>query len=63
MTFLHELFARAWELITTGVLLLAVVAIFAGRGAPADPDDEECDDTAAWDRGHDQWIDEQMGVW
>ncbi|MEU2013056.1 hypothetical protein [Nocardia sp. NPDC019302] len=24
---------------------------------------EEFDDTAAWDRGHDQWIDEQTGVW
>lgn len=63
MTFLHELFARAWELITTGLLLLAVVGIFAGRGAPADPDDEEYDDTESWDRGHEQWIDEQMGVW
>ncbi|MGW4718919.1 hypothetical protein [Nocardia sp. NPDC004260] len=23
---------------------------------------EEFDDTAAWDRGHDQWVDEQTGV-
>lgn len=63
MTFLNELFARAWELITTGLLLVVVVGIFAGAGASADPEDDEFDDTAAWDRGHDQWIDEQMGVW
>ncbi len=26
------------------------------------PDGEEPDVTAAWDRGHDQWVDEQTGV-
>lgn len=41
MTFLNELAARAWELITAGVLLLVVVGLFAGAGAPSDPEDGE----------------------
>jgi hypothetical protein len=37
------------------------VAIF---GFEHDEDDagEEFDDTAAWDRGHDEWIDREAGV-
>jgi hypothetical protein len=70
VTVLSELLARAWELITIGVLLGVGICAVAGvpdefSGAPAEPDDEleEFDDTAAWDRGHEQWVDEQMGVW
>ncbi|MCC3333536.1 hypothetical protein [Nocardia abscessus] len=69
MTLLNELLARAWELVTIGVLLGVGICAVAGlpsefSGAPAEPEDEpeEFDDTAAWDRGHDQWVDEQTGV-
>jgi hypothetical protein len=61
VSYLDDFAARTWELIATGFVLLVVVGIFAGAGAPADPE-EEFDDTAAWDRGHDEWIDREAGV-
>lgn len=41
------------------VLWQWAVAIFSFE--PEDEDDEE-DDTAAWDRGHDQWVDRAVGL-
>lgn len=63
-----ELLAEAWKTVTAGVLAGVIVAIVGQRReddfscAPADPEDDE-DDTAAWDRGHDQWTDREAGIW
>ncbi|MGW4715549.1 hypothetical protein [Nocardia sp. NPDC004260] len=68
MTFLSDLLAYAWELIAAGFIAGALSCIWLGQGrdysgAPVEDEElEEFDDTAAWDRGHDEWVDEQTGV-
>ncbi|WP_280474809.1 hypothetical protein [Nocardia asiatica] len=62
-----DLFANAWELIAAGFIAGVLACIWLGQGrdysgAPVE-ESEEIDDTAAWDRGHDQWIDREAGVW
>lgn len=62
---LADLIARGWEFVTAGVLLAAVIGIFAGSGdtfscAPADSD--ERDEGVLMDDAHDRWIDEQNEV-
>lgn len=59
-----DLLGRAWQLIAAGVLLAVIVAICLGPGDDYScaPTDEDEDDTAAWDRGHDEWTDRDTGV-
>lgn len=66
-----ELLGDAWKTVAAGVLAGVLVAIIGQRRdddyscAPAGDDDAEQieDDTAAWDRGHDQWTDREAGIW
>jgi hypothetical protein len=41
--------------------LIGSVIWYVLANIPAFEDEE--DDTAAWDRGHDEWIDRSAGVW
>jgi hypothetical protein len=67
-SFWEDLLGGTWELVTAGFIGLVLVGIWLGpgedySGAPAEDAGEEFDDTAAWDRGHDEWIDREAGVW
>jgi hypothetical protein len=60
-----NLIAYGWETVSAGVLLAATIGIFTGPGdkfSCAPTDSEEWAGGDAWDRGHDQWIDEQNEV-
>lgn len=67
-----DLLAEAWKTVTAGVLAGVLVAIIGQPRdgnyscAPADSDEDDAgeieDDTAAWDRGHDEWMDRQVGL-